>query len=106
VAIEDGRAVIRYGAHHETFVKMLDRNGKKDLVREAITRVLRQSIGVKFEVEAAPEGEAREGEAPSVPATKSESPEVTRPAAAVAPPPPAAPVVKITPELIESIRSA
>jgi len=111
VAIEDGRAVIRYGAHHETFVKMLDRNGKKDLVREAITRVLRQSIGVKFEVEAAPEGEAREGEAPSVPAPapvlKSGLPEVTRPAAAVvAPPPPAAPVVKITPELIESIRSA
>src|SRR5581483_3974263 len=55
VAIEDGRAVIRYGAHHETFVKMLDRNGKKDLVREAITRVLRQSIGVRFEVDEAPE---------------------------------------------------
>ena len=28
-AIEDGRAVISYGKKHETFVKMLDRNGKK-----------------------------------------------------------------------------
>ena len=111
VAIEDGRAVIRYGAQHETFVKMLDRNGKKELVREAIARVLRQSIGIKFEVEAAPEGDAV-GAAPvaapvAIPApvpTRAGpgSPEVTRPAV----PAPAAPVVKITPELIESIRTA
>jgi hypothetical protein len=104
VAIEDGRAVIRYGAQHETLVRMLDRNGKKELVREAVARVLRQSIGVKFEVDAAPEGAEtpRDPLPPPAPDVqrRSASPEATRP---IAPP---APVVKITPELIESIRGA
>ena len=103
VAIEDGRAVIRYGPQHETFVKMLDRNGKKDLVRDAIGRVLRQSIGVKFEIDEAPQGDEPEPAPAPVraPAAKTGSPEVTRP-----PAPPMVPAVKITPELIESIRSA
>src|SRR5205807_615431 len=48
--IEDGRAVIRYERpEHETFVKLLERNGKKDIVRDALSKVLRQSVGVKFE---------------------------------------------------------
>jgi hypothetical protein len=104
VAIEDGRAVIRYGPQHETFVKMLDRNGKKDLVRDAIGRVLRQSIGVRFEIDEAPEGEPEPAAAPGsapAPVARTGSPEVTRPAA-----PPPTPAVKITPELIESIRAA
>ena len=95
---------------------MLDRNGKKELVREAITRVLRQSIGVRFEVELAPEGEtpgaapnagaaAPEAPAPSAPRRngRTGSPEVNLPAVA---PVPAQPVVKLTPELIESIRDS
>ena len=53
VSIEEGRALIRYGPQHETFVKMLERNGKKDIVRDAMTRVLNQSVGVKFEVDLA-----------------------------------------------------
>ena len=108
VSIDEGRAVIRYGAQHETFVKMLDRNGKKDLVRDAIGRVLRQSIGVRFEVDPAAEGEAADA-APAPQATPARAP-----AARVAPGPPEpaqpavqqAPAVKITPELIESIRTA
>jgi hypothetical protein len=108
VSIQDGRAVIRYGAQHETFVKMLDRNGKKDLVRDAITRVLRQSVGVKFEVDDAPAGE--ESVAGSAPRPRTGPPEVAPPAGPppvnLPPPAPAAPVVKITPELIDSIRSA
>jgi hypothetical protein len=104
VGIEDGRAVIRFGAQHETFVKMLDRNGKKDLVRDAIARVLKQSIGVRFEVETAADAEAVASPAAPVgerpPAARPKTPE---PAAA---PPPPVPSVKITPELIESIRTA
>ena len=100
VSIDDGRAVIRYGARHETFVKMLDRNGKKELVRDAITRVLRQSIGVKFEVEQlelSPEAEAPAGrpeavQSPVVPVAQS--------------PVPQAPAVKLTPELVASIRES
>ena len=44
--------MIRYGPQHETFVKMLDRNGKKDLVRDAMTSVLQRPVGVTFEVDA------------------------------------------------------
>ena len=107
VAIEDGKAVIRYGAQHETFVKMLDRNGKKDLVRDAITRVLQQSVGVKFEVE---EGAPSEETVPvPVPRPGTRPPQVTAPTSAPVKPAPVAPpvpTVKVTPELIESIRSA
>ena len=114
VALDDGRAVIRYGAQHETLVKMLDRNGKKELVRDAITRVLKQSIGVKFEVEQAdaPGADAESSDAAAQPAPDavpvSRRPaEAGRPAAAPqAPAPPHPPAVKITPELIESIRDS
>jgi hypothetical protein len=108
VGVEDGRAVIRFGPQHETFVKMLDRNGKKELVRDAIARVLKQSIGVRFEVDPAAEGEAADAAPAPQPAP------ARAPAARVAPGPPEpaqpavqqAPAVKITPELIESIRTA
>jgi DNA polymerase-3 subunit gamma/tau len=49
-AITDGQAVITYGAEHETFPKMLGRNGKKELVSEALSRVLGKSVGVRFEL--------------------------------------------------------
>src|SRR5256885_6526019 len=52
VGIEDGRAILRFGAKHEIFVKSWEKNGKKDLVRDAISQVLNQSIGVKFEIDA------------------------------------------------------
>ena len=76
-------------------------------MREAIARVLKQSIGVRFDVDAAPDAEpAAPAPAPQVapvraPPSRATSgpPEVALPAA-----PPVA--VKITPELIESIRTA
>jgi DNA polymerase-3 subunit gamma/tau len=106
VSIEDGRAVIRYGHQHETFVKMLDRNGKKDLVRDAITRVLRQSIGVRFEVELAPENESGAAES-KTPAREDAPPAPARqPVPIPVPQSPVPPAVKVTPELIESIRAS
>ena len=54
-SIEDGRAIVRFGSQHETFVKMLDRNGKKELVRDGLSKVLGQPVGVMFEVESEPE---------------------------------------------------
>ena len=50
VGVEDGRAVIRYTREHETFVRMFEKNGKKDQIREALSQVLNQSVGVVFEV--------------------------------------------------------
>jgi DNA polymerase-3 subunit gamma/tau len=98
VAIEDGRAVIRYGAQHETFVKMLEKNGKKELVRDAITQLLNQSVGVKFEVE--PEepmaAEAATPQAPERSAAARAGPPVPSPAQAPAP--------RVTAELVQSLR--
>jgi hypothetical protein len=104
VAIEDGRALIRYGPQHETFVKMLERNGKKDLVREKLTQVLGQSVGVKFEVDANAEPAPASTPVATVPRPAA-------PARPSSPPPPAedpvlaTPAVKLTPELIESLRN-
>jgi DNA polymerase-3 subunit gamma/tau len=118
VAIEDGRAIIRYSPQQETFVKMLERNGKKDLIRDKLTEVLGQSVGVKFEID----GSATDAPPPRVAPSTSAAP-----AARVAQPPsngavrpttrsvpPAAPEessgptsqsVKLTPQLIESLRN-
>jgi DNA polymerase-3 subunit gamma/tau len=98
VSIEDGRAVVRYAAQHDTFVKMLERNGKKDLVRETLSNLLKESVGVKFEVDA----EAVEA-MPAMDRTRPSPPQTApaRPASAPLAPQPA---VKLTPELIESLR--
>lgn len=106
VGIEDGRAVVRYGPQHETFVKLLERNGKKDLVREKLTELLGRNVGVKFEVDAIED-------VTSVPAQPAAA---QRPIPSRPPPQPSAsasedssaptaPVVKLTPELIESLRN-
>ena len=50
IGVEDGRAVIRYAPQHETFVKLLERNGKKDLVRDALSKVMDQPVGIRFEI--------------------------------------------------------
>ena len=109
MGIEDGRAVIRYGSQHETFAKMLERNGKKDLVQEKLTEVLGRAVGVKFEVDLAVPIEA--GNAPAeAAAPRPATPARPTPRAAPQPAPletpsaPAAPSVKLTPELIESLR--
>ena len=34
--VKDGRAIIRYPHDHDTVVRMLDRNGKKDVIRDAL----------------------------------------------------------------------
>ena len=117
-AIEDGRALVRYAPQHETFVKMLERNGKKDLVREKLTEVLGQNIGVKFEVDALSVEPA--AAAPGTPSSARNSAAVQRPTHAARPGGSASlvaadaapnsasavtPSVKLTPELIESLRA-
>ena len=108
VGIEDGRAVIRYGAQHDTFVKMLERNGKKDLVREKLTEVLGKSVGVKFEVDVSSDAMIAPAEAaaprPAIP-NRAAPRSAPQPAPAEPPPAPAAPAIKLTPELIESLRN-
>jgi hypothetical protein len=109
-------AVIRYGPEHETFVKMLDRNGKREQVRDALTNVMQRPIGVTFEIDpnaapVAPRTAAMAAAAaPSAPSPNQQQPQSRRPAPPPPPPrepdPPAAPVQRVTPELVESIRSS
>jgi DNA polymerase-3 subunit gamma/tau len=101
IGVLDGRAVIRYPHGHETMLKMLDRNGKKEQIRDAFTEVLGESVGIAFEcdTETAPPANRQ----PAVATTP-------QPRAAVAPPqqqaPPADPQIRITTELVASIRES
>jgi DNA polymerase-3 subunit gamma/tau len=104
VSIEDGRAVVRYAPQHDTFVKMLERNGKKDLIRETLSNLLRESVGVKFEVDPdAAETAPATDRGPARPPAAARAAQAVA-ASAPAPPPPQAPAIKLTPELIESLR--
>ena len=103
--VNDSQFVIRYGAQDATFVRMLDRNGKKDLVRNAISALLQRPVGVTFEVDA-------EAESPAAPAARaSRAVPRRRSARRPAPPPPRepdpppAPVQRVTPEMVEQIRA-
>ncbi|WP_428940012.1 DNA polymerase III subunit gamma/tau [Fontivita pretiosa] len=105
--IEDGLAIVRYPPGHEPAVRMLDRNGKKDVIRDALSELLKQKVGVKFEVggeaEAAP---ARQRDEPPVAASSPAMPRRQVARYTPAPPPaPLEPTVKITEELRQQLRS-
>ena len=128
-AIEEDSAVIRYDPKHATFVKML--NGKKDVVKEALTQAAGKPLGVRFEV--APDDVAASGngsgggvavtDAPSAtaraaapaapPSARAVAAEPVRRVAVEAPPPalrepppvPVANLVKVTPDVVETLRN-
>jgi hypothetical protein len=52
VGVDDYQATIRYSADRQTFFNMMGRNGKKELVGEAISRVIGRAVGVKLELDA------------------------------------------------------
>ncbi|HEX4124766.1 MAG TPA: DNA polymerase III subunit gamma/tau [Tepidisphaeraceae bacterium] len=99
VSIEDNVAVFSFSAAHDIQMKMLERNGKKEIVRDALSRLLSRDVGVKIEIESA-EGAA----APPVmaPAGKTGS----RPPAPVDSPEPVAPPTnkRPTPEQVAALR--
>lgn len=101
VGIEDGQALVRYNKQHETFVRMLDRNGKKDILRDALTEARGESTGVKFDVdETAPDSNVEVSKPPARP------PIPSRGGQSAAPPPIApTPSIRLTPEMIASLRA-
>jgi DNA polymerase III subunit gamma/tau len=101
--VEDDQAVIRYTAKDEFCVKMLQRNGKRELVCDAMSRVLGRAIGVKFEVSGSAPGGAPAAAVPS-PAAARPAPPASQPpprssAAPAASAPPPAPT-RLTPEQV------
>ena len=46
--IIDDCAVLEYTTHYETFAKRFEQNGKKDLVRQELSRLLSRPVGVRM----------------------------------------------------------
>jgi DNA polymerase-3 subunit gamma/tau len=89
VRIDDGIAVVRYSSKNETNVKLLERStGKKDLVRDALSKVMEQPLGVRFEISDAAVAAVSATPTPTPAAPAAPVPAVKRPAPA-APTPPA-----------------
>lgn len=92
LGVVEGRAVIRYGKSQEHAVRILEKHSKKDLIISTLSEVLNQKVGLKFEVDEAQEV------APAVVAEVVSKPGAAR-VAATAPEAPAAPLIRLTPEL-------
>jgi len=52
VAVDEYQATLRYSADRQTFFNLMGRNGKKELVGEAISRLIGRTVGVKLELDA------------------------------------------------------
>jgi hypothetical protein len=116
--IEDDAAVLRFDKNHATFVKML--SNKKELLRDIFSQAAGKPLGVRFEVDedgaANGHGEtASAGDgglatmAPAATATRAEAARApARPIQREAAPPPPVPatnLIKITPELVETLKT-
>jgi hypothetical protein len=105
-AIHDGMAIVTLPSAQETFVRRMESNGKKDVVRAALTKVLNEPVGLRFEVDAAPSEpapSAAPARAAEAPRPRPTAPPPPRPAA---PEPAGTPPMKLTPELIDSLRES
>ena len=108
VGVEDGVAVISYSAENDTAARMLDRNGKKEVIQEELSALLGGPVGVKFRVEES----TADGPAQPTPSAPRAQPapvrrEPTRSAPApLPPPPPVSQGIRITPELREQLRQS
>jgi DNA polymerase-3 subunit gamma/tau len=100
MGVEDGRAVIRFSPDQESLLQLLDKKTKRDLIVSAFSEVLQQPVGVKFELDAvAPLPTS----APLTTASNGAAAAASRPSSRAATPPPpeapAAPSIRLTPEL-------
>jgi len=103
VGVQDDQAVIRFSRSFATFTRMLEKNGKKDLLRESLSKSLGKPVGVRFEIEEEPQGVEDGSKAQAAPVQRPVPPlRAAAPEPAVASGPPS---IRITPELVEKMRS-
>jgi DNA polymerase III gamma/tau subunit len=106
VGVEDDQAVIRFSRSFATFAKMLERNGKKDLLRESLSKSLGRPVGVRFEIEeGVVESDAAANGSESRPPQQRVAAPQRQSAAVEAPAPSGPPAIRITPELVEQMKS-
>ncbi len=100
VGIQDGQAILRYPQSQEMLVRMIDRNGKKDTIREVLSGLLKQNVGLKFELVEEPSPAEPPAAAPAAAPVRPPQ----RPAARPAPPPAVPePAIRITDELRQQL---
>jgi DNA polymerase-3 subunit gamma/tau len=105
VKVEEDHAVVRFAQSVATFTRSFEKNGKKDLLRDTLSKVLGRPVGVKFEIEDA------EADTSVVVANAKSTPSPVQRAIPAKPqtpePPPipaGPPAIRITPELVEQMR--
>jgi DNA polymerase III gamma/tau subunit len=98
-SIDDGVAVLKYPSECDTIVRMLDRNGKKEAIRDALCAILKTSVGLKLEI--IPSERAAELEADKEPSLSAQAGRV----APLPAPTPETTTVRITPELRAELRA-
>jgi DNA polymerase-3 subunit gamma/tau len=105
VKVEEDHAVVRFARSVATFTRSFEKNGKKDLLRDTLSKVLGRPVGVKFEIEENDPDTAlatAPGKPVAAPVTRAIP---AKPQAADAPAvPPGPPAIRITPELVEQMR--
>jgi DNA polymerase-3 subunit gamma/tau len=101
IGVEDGNAIIRFSKQNETFTKLLDRNGKKELVRDGFAKILRKPVGERFVGDAsAPDPEPAAAPTPAArPTSRAAAPPPPEPAAPAGPP-----AIRITEEIVEELK--
>jgi hypothetical protein len=108
--VVEGRAVVKFAGQHDSLVKMLDRNGKKEAVAKAFTQVLQRDVGVTFEIDAtaaapvapptsSPASSASPGSAPSNAKPAAPTPSRFAPVAPPAPSMPEPQGIKLTQDM-------
>jgi DNA polymerase-3 subunit gamma/tau len=100
VGIENDQAILRYAHDQEPLVKMLDRNGKKETIRDVLSALLERPISLKFELtEAPPEDAAPAARQPAAQPVRKPAPKFTPPPAAAIP----EPTIRITEEIKQQL---
>jgi hypothetical protein len=102
-SIDGGKVVIKFSS--ATFAAMLDRNGKKEVIRDELSKLLEQPVGVAIEVSEDEQSAA----VPVVSRSVAPMPAPSRAPSRPAPQPvmqstPASTGIRITPELKEELR--
>ncbi len=103
-SIEDGLATVRFSTDRATFLTMLNRNGKRELISEVLSGVIGRAVGVRFEVDAEADAVATASATPvaaaaaPAPAHKPAGTHVIGPAAAAPAPAPAVHSIRPSPE--------
>ncbi len=101
VDVQDGQAVISYPPEHAFRLKLLEGNGKKDRVRDALSQVFAKPVGVRFQLDTAAAPPPAPRAAPPPPGPR---PPVAVPAASPPPAPAeASTAVRLTDELRTSL---